>query len=234
MMRRTLYSMAVLMHARCAHAASDSAAFASSKAALTTSTGGGSSVGGSSGSSAARWQRLRGGTTTTSSSSFSTVTSEGLPQLTLEAADAMANAALAEASKQQFNPISVFVMDVNGRVLVSKTMPGTPRLIPSIAEGKAGAVIGTHSSSRALKEKYVPERAPQLLAMTATSLAAQSQPFCCGAGWRSVPRRGQPGGRRDRSVGCVGRRGRALRGDRREGGGPRHGARREPAVNTLR
>ena len=177
MMRRTLYSMAVLMHARCAHAASDSAAFASSKAALTTSTGGGSSVGGSSGSSAARWQRLRGGTTTTSSSSFSTVTSEGLPQLTLEAADAMANAALAEASKQQFNPISVFVMDVNGRVLVSKTMPGTPRLIPSIAEGKAGAVIGTHSSSRALKEKYVPERAPQLLAMTATSLAAQSQPF---------------------------------------------------------
>ena len=128
-------------------------------------------------SSAARWQRLRGGTTTTTSSSFSTVTSEGLPQLTLEAADAMANAALVEASKQQFTPISVFVMDVNGRVLVSKTMPGTPRLIPSIAEGKAGAVIGTHSSSRALKEKYVPERAPQLLAMTATSLAAQSQPF---------------------------------------------------------
>jgi glc operon protein GlcG len=177
MMRRTLYSMAMLMQTRCAHAGSVPAAFASSKAAITTTTAGSSSVGGSSSSSATCWQRLRGGTSS-SSSSFSTATAEGFPQLTLEAADAMANAALAEASKQQFNPISVFVMDVNGRVLVSKTMPGTPRLIPSIAEGKAGAAIGTHSSSRALKEKYVPERAPQLLAMTATSLAAQSQPFC--------------------------------------------------------
>ena len=49
--RRTLYSMAVLMHARCAHAASDSAAFASSKP-RSPPAGGGSSVGNSDSSAA--------------------------------------------------------------------------------------------------------------------------------------------------------------------------------------
>ena len=118
--------------------------------------------------------RLRGGTT----SDHAPVTVAGLPALTLEAADAMANAALAEATAKNFNAISVFVLAADGRVLVSKTMLGCPRLIPSLAHGKAGAAIGTHASSRALKDKYVPDRTPQLLAMTATSLATQNQPFC--------------------------------------------------------
>eukprot|EP00442_Polarella_glacialis_P029894 CAMPEP_0115093474 /NCGR_PEP_ID=MMETSP0227-20121206/27591_1 /TAXON_ID=89957 /ORGANISM="Polarella glacialis, Strain CCMP 1383" /LENGTH=211 /DNA_ID=CAMNT_0002485907 /DNA_START=73 /DNA_END=708 /DNA_ORIENTATION=+ len=114
--------------------------------------------------------------TTTASKVFSWLR-RGAEELTLEAADAMASAALAEARTRKFNDISVFVVDAAGRVLVSKTMLGCPRLIPSLAEAKAGAAIGTHCSSRALKEKYVPERTPQLLAMTAIA-NANNQPFC--------------------------------------------------------
>ena len=73
--------------------------------------------------------------------------------------------------------ISCFVLDASGRVLVSKTMLNCPRLIPDIAHSKAGAAIGTHSSSRALKDKYVPDRTPQLLAMTTMGFAT-NQPFC--------------------------------------------------------
>ena len=102
--------------------------------------------------------------------------SAGKPLLTLEAADAMASAAIAEARSKKFKDISVFVLDASTRVLVSKTMLNCPPLIPEIAHGKAGATVGTHSSSRALKDKYVPDRTPQLLAMT--SIGGNSQiPF---------------------------------------------------------
>ena len=100
----------------------------------------------------------------------------GKPQLTLEAADTMASAAIAECKSKGFKDVSVFVLDGTGRTLVSKTMLGVPPLIPAIAEAKAGAAIGTHASSRALKDKYVPDRTPQLLAMT-TIGAATAQPF---------------------------------------------------------
>ena len=94
----------------------------------------------------------------------------GPPLLTLEAADAMATACIAEAIARNFKDISVFVVDYHGRVVVSKTQLGCPRLIPSIALGKAGAAIGTHSSSRALKDKYtLTDRTPQLIAMTTIS-----------------------------------------------------------------
>ena len=89
----------------------------------------------------------------------------------------MASGAIAEAKRRKFKDISVFVLDPSGRVLVSKTMLNCPILIPQIAHGKAGATIGTHSPSRALKDKYVPDRTPQLLAMT--TLAGNSNlPFC--------------------------------------------------------
>lgn len=101
---------------------------------------------------------------------------DGNPQLTLEAADAMVNAALAEAKASGFKDISVYVLDPAGRTLVSKTMLGCPNLIPDIAHAKAGAAIGTHASSRALKDKYVPDRTPQLLAMTMIGMAT-NQPF---------------------------------------------------------
>ena len=101
----------------------------------------------------------------------------GRPTLTLAAADTMADATLRECESRGFKDISVFVVDASGRTLVSKTMVGAPPLIPTIAEAKAGAAIGTHSSSRALKDKYVPERTPQLMAMTAPLPTGRSQPF---------------------------------------------------------
>jgi len=88
----------------------------------------------------------------------------------------MASAALTECRSKGFKDISVFVLDAAGRTLVSKSMVNVPTLIPRMAEAKAGAVIGTHASSRALKDKYVPERTPQLLAMTTLGASVQ-QPF---------------------------------------------------------
>ena len=101
----------------------------------------------------------------------------GKPTLTLEAADEMASAALTECRSKGFKDISVFVLDAAGRTLVSKSMVNVPTLIPRMAEAKAGAVIGTHASSRALKDKYVPDRTPQLLAMT-TLAGNANLPFC--------------------------------------------------------
>ena len=49
---------------------------------------------------------------------------------------------------------------------MSKTQPGCPPLIPHIARAKGGAAVGTQSNTRALKDKYLPDRLAQLLAMT--------------------------------------------------------------------
>mmetsp|Transcript_37612 Transcript_37612/g.62281 ORF Transcript_37612/g.62281 Transcript_37612/m.62281 type:complete len:189 (-) Transcript_37612:121-687(-) len=87
-------------------------------------------------------------------------------QLTLDAADVMAQAAINEARSRDFKDISVAVMDATGRELVAKTQPGCPLLVPHLAKAKAGAAIGTHSNARALKDKYLPDRLAQLLSMT--------------------------------------------------------------------
>lgn len=97
----------------------------------------------------------------------------GKPQLTLEAADEMANGAIREAKDRSFKDISVYVLDANGRTVVSKTMVNCPSLPQQLAHAKAMACISTHSSSRALKDKYVPERTPQLMAMTTIGTSVQ-------------------------------------------------------------
>jgi uncharacterized protein GlcG (DUF336 family) len=76
--------------------------------------------------------------------------------LTLRAADAMCDAAIAESARFKNKPVSVLVVDANGRVLVSKTMLGTPLLIPEMARAKAGACVAMHCSSRSLAVKYNP------------------------------------------------------------------------------
>ena len=68
------------------------------------------------------------------------------------------------------------VVDGTGRELVIKTQPGCPPLIPHMARAKAGATVGTHSSSRALKDEYLPERLAQLVTMTVLS-AEEGVPF---------------------------------------------------------
>jgi uncharacterized protein GlcG (DUF336 family) len=63
--------------------------------------------------------------------------------------------------------ISVFVLDASGRTLVSKTMVACPTLPQKLAHAKALGCVSTHAaSSRALRDKYVPNRTPQLVAMT--------------------------------------------------------------------
>ena len=111
--------------------------------------------------------RLRGGSTD------SPWLTRGKPVLTLEAADVMANAAVDEARGSGFKDIAVFVVDASGRTIVSKTMLGCPSLPAKLAHAKAMGAVTTHSSSRALKEKYVPERTPQLIAMTVVGTACQ-------------------------------------------------------------
>lgn len=98
-------------------------------------------------------------------------------QLTLEAADELASAALAEGQARKFKPLSVSVVDATGRELVHKCHPRCAVLTPSMARAKAGACIGTHSSSRALKEKYLPDRLAQLITMGIIGSAATPQKF---------------------------------------------------------
>ncbi len=87
--------------------------------------------------------------------------------LTLEAADKMASAAIGEARARGFSDICVFVLDSNGRTIVSKTMIGCPNLPQKLAHAKAMLCVSTHApSSRALRDKYVPRKTPQLIAMT--------------------------------------------------------------------
>lgn len=90
-------------------------------------------------------------------SSVSLVT-DAKPQLTLEAADAMATAAVAEATAKKFKDISVFVLDASGRVLVSKTMLNCPPLIPEIAHGK----VRSHASTPARTPPCTSTRPPLL------------------------------------------------------------------------
>ena len=103
----------------------------------------------------------------------SAILAPGKPTLTLTAADTMASGAIAEAEARGFNDIAVFVLDANGRTIVSKTMPGCPNLPHELAHAKAMACISTHASSRALKEKYLPDRLYQLTAMTVVGTDAR-------------------------------------------------------------
>ncbi len=96
----------------------------------------------------------------------------GSAVLTLAAADEMASTALREANMKGFKPISVVVLDASGRALVQKTDHRCPKLPPELAHGKASLAVGMHTSSRALRDKYVPEKTPQLLAMSIIGSAA--------------------------------------------------------------
>ena len=104
----------------------------------------------------------------------------GAPSLTLEAADEMANVALREVSANGFRPVSVCVLDVSGRTLVSKTMVACATLAPDLAQAKARTCVGFHISSRAFRDAYVNSeglgpKMPQALAMGAVG-AAVGQP----------------------------------------------------------
>lgn len=89
----------------------------------------------------------------------------GKPTLTLEAADEMASAAIREATERGFNDVAVFVLDANGRTIVSKAMLNVPNLPVKLAHAKAMICVSTGSNSRAVRDKYVPDRTPQVAAL---------------------------------------------------------------------
>lgn len=98
----------------------------------------------------------------------------GTPMLTLKAADEMANAAIHEAEARGFKDISVCILDASGKTIVVKSMINCPALPRTLAHAKAMACVSTHApSSRSLRDKYVPDKAPQLLAMTILGAATQ-------------------------------------------------------------
>merc|ERR1711957_433430 len=49
---------------------------------------------------------------------------------------------------------------------VQKTMIGCPNLPPQLALAKATLCTSNHTNSRAFRDKYVPEKTPQLLQMS--------------------------------------------------------------------
>ena len=102
-------------------------------------------------------------------------------QLTLQAADKMAEAAIAAAEKGHFF-VSVVVADATGRALVQKTMPGAGVLAPHLARAKANAVISFGTSTRAIQGRYADS--PGGIASIAAIGAAGSVPIS--AEWGGV------------------------------------------------
>ena len=72
--------------------------------------------------------------------------------LNLERADRIADGAIGEARRRNFNPITVTVCDPAGRTMVLKRMDGVANAIPAIAEAKAFSCVATNRSSRSLRD----------------------------------------------------------------------------------
>lgn len=75
--------------------------------------------------------------------------------LTLKQAEIMIDTALAEATKNNFKPLTVVVLDEGGHVKASKRQDGTSFLRPEIALGKAWGALGVGVHSRVLNNMAV-------------------------------------------------------------------------------
>jgi uncharacterized protein GlcG (DUF336 family) len=90
------------------------------------------------------------------------------PRLTLEAAERIATAALAESHRTGSDPVTVVVLDGGGHVKLVKREDGCPFLIAGVAHGKAYGAIGLGRPSSVLAHfgLAVPNLMPALAAMT--------------------------------------------------------------------
>jgi len=84
--------------------------------------------------------------------------------LTLDAADAMCNAALAEAKRLKIRPVTVAVVDAAGQAVVVKRQDGCTKASAAIALAKAQSCTNLGMDTRTLRDKYV-ERPMQNIAM---------------------------------------------------------------------
>ena len=69
-------------------------------------------------------------------------------RLTLQQANAIAAAALAEAAKLGLKPLTVAVLDAGGRLVALQRQDGSSNLRPEIAMGKAAGALSLGVSSR--------------------------------------------------------------------------------------
>ena len=73
--------------------------------------------------------------------------------VTLEKADAIVAAALAEGRAQGFMPLTVAVLDPGGHLVALKREDGSGILRPEIAIGKASAALGMGVPTRLLRDR---------------------------------------------------------------------------------
>lgn len=76
-----------------------------------------------------------------------------MTRLTLAQARTLADAALAEARKQNYKPMGLVVVDAAAQVVVSVREDGASALRLDIALGKAAAAMGMGVSSRVLTQR---------------------------------------------------------------------------------
>ena len=120
-----------------------------------------------------------GTTTTTSSSSATTTTASEdnfayIPILSLYQADTIANKAIQCCLRNNFNPVSVYVLDHSGHTLVHKRMDGcSPVGIPDFAHAKAFSCIVNKYPSRAFRDRYTSDESSakfcQMMGMVSVS-----------------------------------------------------------------
>lgn len=127
----------------------------------------------------------------TTRSTSATTTFHYVPVLGLAHADAIANAVIACCRRNQFKPISVYVLDAAGHTLVSKRMDGCAAVgIPDFARAKAYSCIVNQYPSRDFRDRYTAEEASaklgQMLGMVTISQGTMA-PFPGGILVKLVP-----------------------------------------------
>ena len=76
-----------------------------------------------------------------------------MSQLTLDQANRIIAAALAESSKRGFKPMGIVVLDESGNVRSAQRQDGASMFRIDIATGKAWSAVGMGVASRALAER---------------------------------------------------------------------------------
>lgn len=94
--------------------------------------------------------------------------------LTLEQADTLADATLAEGRRLSLAPLAVVVLDAGGHVVVSKREDGAGILRMDIAHGKAWGSLGMGFDSRELAVRA--QQVPTFLGMIATTSGGRLVP----------------------------------------------------------
>ena len=75
-----------------------------------------------------------------------------MPRITLDQANTLISAALAEGKAKGFKPLSVAVLDAGGHLLAFQRQDGAPHIRPLVAQSKASGALAMGVSSRRIAE----------------------------------------------------------------------------------